>query len=78
MLSVGVQFRFFSVCNVVFPSSSEAGGEVFDAAGRPLDFSRGRFLDLHAGIVATNSILKDKVLAAVRAALQAQQLSSKS
>ncbi|KAL3690421.1 hypothetical protein R1sor_016730 [Riccia sorocarpa] len=52
---------------------TEAGGEVFDAAGKPLDFSKGRFLDLEHGIIATNSHLKDAVLAAVQTAIKEQQ-----
>ncbi|KAL2610590.1 hypothetical protein R1flu_029163 [Riccia fluitans] len=52
---------------------TEAGGEVFDAAGKALDFSKGRFLDLEHGIVATNSHLKDAVLAAVQTAIKEEQ-----
>jgi HAL2 family 3'(2'),5'-bisphosphate nucleotidase len=44
----------------------EAGGKVTDIHGQPLDFSRGRQLDGNQGIVATNGVLHDRVLAAVR------------
>ncbi len=47
----------------------EAGGEVTDAHGRPLDFSRGRTLHHSAGVVVTNGKLHARVLAAVRQAL---------
>jgi 3'(2'), 5'-bisphosphate nucleotidase len=47
----------------------EAGGLVSDLDGRPLDFSRGRFLGPGRGIVATNGILHDQVLEACRAEL---------
>ena len=33
----------------------EAGGVITDGAGNPLDFSKGRFLDIDIGIVATSS-----------------------
>lgn len=49
-----------------FTEIAEAGGEVFDAAGEPLDFSRGRWLDLDTGIIATNKELKPVVLSAVQ------------
>jgi 3'(2'), 5'-bisphosphate nucleotidase len=44
----------------------EAGGRVSDAAGKPLDFSWGRHLELNSGIVATNGRIHDEVLRAVR------------
>lgn len=44
----------------------EAGGKVTDVHGEPLDFSRGRQLDGNQGIVATNGVLHDRVLAAAR------------
>jgi 3'(2'), 5'-bisphosphate nucleotidase len=47
----------------------EAGGAVTDARGRPLDFSRGASLALNSGVVATNGILHNRVLDAVRAVL---------
>lgn len=43
-----------------------AGGRVTDIEGRPLDFSRGRRLEANQGVVATNGILHDVVLDAVR------------
>eukprot|EP00897_Mesotaenium_endlicherianum_P002431 jgi/Mesen1/2215/ME000152S01301 len=56
----------------------EAGGIVTDAAGQPLDFSGGRWLDLHVGIVATNPALMPIVLAAVQTVLGGNQPSSSS
>src|SRR5262249_31042890 len=49
--------------------TEEAGGRVTDASGRPLDFSRGRELSANRGIVATNGLLHDRVLEAVRVVL---------
>ncbi len=43
----------------------EAGGEVTDVDGRPLDFSRGRRLEGNRGVIATNGRLHGRVLAAV-------------
>jgi 3'(2'), 5'-bisphosphate nucleotidase len=43
----------------------EAGGRVTDLNGRPLDFRHGPRLDQNIGIVATNGLLHDKVLAAL-------------
>jgi len=62
----------WSVCTI-----AEAGGEVFDAAGKPLDFSRGRWLDLDHGIVATNKKLQPAVLAAVQKCLKELKPSAK-
>eukprot|EP00898_Chlorokybus_atmophyticus_P002195 jgi/Chlat1/2977/Chrsp2S04703 len=51
----------------------EAGGCVMDVAGKPLDFSKGRFLEnLDTGILATNPALKDRLLATVKECLAAQ------
>jgi 3'(2'), 5'-bisphosphate nucleotidase len=47
----------------------EAGGRVSDLDGRPLDFSKGRLLGNHRGIVCTNGAIHDQVLAACRAEL---------
>jgi 3'(2'), 5'-bisphosphate nucleotidase len=47
----------------------EAGGRVSDLDGRPLDFSNGRLLGEHRGIVCTNGAIHDQVLAACRAEL---------
>jgi hypothetical protein len=43
----------------------EAGGQVSDARGGPLDFSQGRIMPAHAGILAANPALHAEVLAAV-------------
>lgn len=43
----------------------EAGGRVTDVEGYPLDFSRGRELMNNQGVVATNGVLHDAVLAAI-------------
>jgi HAL2 family 3'(2'),5'-bisphosphate nucleotidase len=51
----------------------EAGGRVTDVHGQPLDFARGRQLDGNRGIVATNGLLHDRVLAAVREVLGARR-----
>ena len=48
----------------------EAGGEVTDVYGHPLDFSRGRTLHHCVGIVASNGKLHARVLAAVRQAME--------
>lgn len=48
---------------------TEAGGEVSDAAGNPLDFSKGRYLDLETGIIVTNEKLMPSLLKAVRECL---------
>ena len=47
----------------------EAGGRVSDLDGRPLDFSQGRLLGNHRGIVCTNGAIHEQVLAACRAEL---------
>ncbi|MCC6971329.1 MAG: 3'(2'),5'-bisphosphate nucleotidase [Phycisphaerales bacterium] len=44
----------------------EAGGEVTDIHGKPLDFSLGRTLRANKGVVATNGRLHAEVLAAIR------------
>ncbi|KAH7298630.1 hypothetical protein KP509_25G052000 [Ceratopteris richardii] len=48
----------------------EAGGVVRDAAGKRLDFSKGRYLDVEHGILATNPKLIDTLLTSVEAALK--------
>ncbi|KAK4353539.1 hypothetical protein RND71_025733 [Anisodus tanguticus] len=48
---------------------AEAGGVVSDAAGNPLDFSKGRYLDLHEGIIVTNQKLMPALLKAVKESL---------
>ncbi|XP_051127287.1 SAL1 phosphatase-like [Andrographis paniculata] len=49
---------------------SEAGGVVTDAAGSPLDFSKGRFLDLDTGIIVTNQKLMPGLLKAVQESIK--------
>jgi HAL2 family 3'(2'),5'-bisphosphate nucleotidase len=49
---------------------TEAGGEVSDIRGQPLDFSRGRTLSRNVGIVATNGKIHPQVIAAVAQALE--------
>ena len=44
----------------------EAGGKVTDMYGHSLDFSQGRRLSENSGIVATNGVLHDQVLAAIQ------------
>jgi 3'(2'), 5'-bisphosphate nucleotidase/inositol polyphosphate 1-phosphatase len=41
-----------------------------DAAGNPLDFSKGRYLDLDTGIIVTNQKLMPSLLKAVRESLE--------
>ena len=43
----------------------EAGGKVTDVEGNPLDFSQGHTLKNNRGIVATNGLLHDQVIAAL-------------
>jgi len=43
----------------------EAGGQVTDIHGVPLDFSEGRTLKKNSGVIATNKKLHPKVLGAV-------------
>ncbi len=45
----------------------EAGGRVSDIHGRPLDFTQGRTLRRNKGVLATNGVLHDAVLAAIAA-----------
>ncbi|MEM1070703.1 MAG: 3'(2'),5'-bisphosphate nucleotidase, partial [Planctomycetota bacterium] len=47
----------------------EAGGQVSDVRGEPLDFSLGRTLKNNKGVVATNGHLHDQVIKAVREVL---------
>ena len=44
----------------------EAGGRVSDIHGRPLDFSLGRTLRDNKGVIATNGLLHDAVIAATK------------
>lgn len=43
----------------------EAGGKVTDIAGRPLDFTCGQTLARNRGVVATNGLIHDAVIAAI-------------
>jgi 3'(2'), 5'-bisphosphate nucleotidase len=47
----------------------EAGGTVTDLDGESLDFSQGRLLGNHRGVVCTNGAIHDRVLDACRAEL---------
>ena len=47
----------------------EAGGKVTDMHGKPLDFARGRTLNSNQGIVATNGLLHERVLDAVKSVI---------
>ncbi|KAI3451554.1 hypothetical protein Pfo_008219 [Paulownia fortunei] len=49
---------------------AEAGGVVTDAAGNPLDFSKGRYLDLDTGIIVTNQKLMPSLLKAVQESIR--------
>ena len=53
-------------------TSAEAGGVVTDAAGYPLDFSKGKHLNLQAGIIVTNQKLMPALLKAVKESLEEQ------
>lgn len=49
---------------------TEAGGVVTDVAGNPLDFSKGKYLDLDTGILVTNDKLMPLLLKAVRESVE--------
>ncbi|KAK4416678.1 3'(2'),5'-bisphosphate nucleotidase [Sesamum alatum] len=49
---------------------AEAGGVASDVAGNPLDFSRGRYLDLDTGIIVTNQKLMPSLLKAVQESIK--------
>jgi 3'(2'), 5'-bisphosphate nucleotidase len=51
----------------------EAGGQVTDITGKPLDFSRGGTLNANQGIVATNGAIHARVIEAVGQVLQSNQ-----
>ncbi|KAF8411712.1 hypothetical protein HHK36_004270 [Tetracentron sinense] len=57
---------------------TEAGGVVTDAAGNPLDFSKGKFLDLDTGIIVTNQKLMPLLLKAVQDSLSEEAQSAPS
>ncbi len=44
----------------------EAGGRVTDLDGKPLDFSHGKGLEANRGVLATNGLIHDAALAALR------------
>jgi 3'(2'), 5'-bisphosphate nucleotidase len=46
---------------------TEAGGKITDLDGKLLDFSHGRSLTQNRGILATNGLLHDPLLAGLRA-----------
>lgn len=52
---------------------SEAGGKVTDAAGNPLDFSKGKYLDYKRGIVVTTQNLLPRLLIAVRESIKEEE-----
>ncbi len=47
---------------------TEAGGKVTDVTGKPLAFTHGRGLEENRGVVVTNGLLHDEVIAAVKQA----------
>lgn len=49
---------------------TEAGGVAADASGNPLDFSKGKYLDLDTGIIVTNQKLMPSLLKAVRESIE--------
>jgi 3'(2'), 5'-bisphosphate nucleotidase len=49
--------------------TEEAGGRVTDVHGQPLDFTAGRQLERNTGIVASNRLIHDRVLAAIASRL---------
>ncbi|KAL5752167.1 hypothetical protein ACOSP7_022344 [Xanthoceras sorbifolium] len=49
---------------------TEAGGVVIDAAGNPLDFSKGKYLDLYVGIIVSNQKLMPILMKAVKECLE--------
>ncbi|KAJ4897318.1 Inositol monophosphatase family protein [Raphanus sativus] len=57
---------------------TEAGGIVTDAGGKPLDFSKGKYLDLDTGIIVANEKLMPLLLKAVRDSIAEQEKASSS
>ncbi len=45
----------------------EAGGKITDLDGKPLDFSQGRLLQNNRGVLASNGVLHEQMLQALRA-----------
>lgn len=54
---------------------TEAGGVATDAAGKALDFSRGRYLDLEIGIIVTNHKLMPALLKAIQESIRPETAS---
>ncbi|KAK5836962.1 hypothetical protein PVK06_012768 [Gossypium arboreum] len=54
----------------------QAGGVVTDAAGQPLDFSKGKHLDVDTGIIVSNQKLMPLLLNAVKESLKEKAPSS--
>ena len=54
----------------MFIKCAEAGGVAADASGNPLDFSKGKYLDLDTGIIVTNQKLMPSLLKAVRESIE--------
>ena len=52
----------------------EAGGKVTDGTGKPLDFSHGPRLYVQNGIVASNGIMHDQIIEAVKKAFAATSI----
>lgn len=67
---------FLQLTHVFQQHFTEAGGVVTDAAGNPLDFSKGRYLDLETGIIVTNQKLMPSLLKAVKESLEEEKVSS--
>jgi len=47
----------------------EAGGKVTDINGKPLDFSRGRELNQNRGVIVTNGLLHEQIVATVQSVI---------
>lgn len=50
----------------------EAGGKVTDINGKNLDFSRGRELNQNRGVIVTNGLIHDQIVAAVQTVISAE------
>ncbi|XP_017622065.1 SAL1 phosphatase-like [Gossypium arboreum] len=59
-----------------FHSIIEAGGVVIDTAWQPLDFSKGKHLDMDTGIIVTNQKLMPLLLNVVKKSLKEKAPSS--
>jgi HAL2 family 3'(2'),5'-bisphosphate nucleotidase len=51
----------------------QAGGRVSDFSGKPLDFTCGETLEKNVGILATNGIIHEQVLDAIRSQIQSSR-----